>query len=199
MPRLKQVAREQTMSETRQGLLQAAMIEFAREGYANANINDISVSAGFAKGTIYNYFPSKAELMLALIRETGAFHLEFIREYIHLEQDPCLRLERFYEAGFKFVELYPTQAQFLITTLYGANLQFKQAMYTAYLPMFQLVAADILNPGMLRGVFQPMDAVRIAGLIMSIYLGTSSNVDEDGKVWLDAPEVSSFVLRAIQR
>jgi len=75
MPRHKDAEREQVMSQTRQLLLEAAAEEFAREGYAGANINRISRAAGFAKGTIYNYFSSKRALMLALIDAIAETHL----------------------------------------------------------------------------------------------------------------------------
>ena len=65
MPRHKDAERETVMSETRRLLLAAATREFAREGYAGANVNRISKAAGFAKGTIYNYFSSKRALDLA--------------------------------------------------------------------------------------------------------------------------------------
>jgi AcrR family transcriptional regulator len=35
-------------------------------------VNRISVAAGLAKGTIYNYFPSKRELFLAVVEEASA-------------------------------------------------------------------------------------------------------------------------------
>ena len=46
----------------RQRLLEAAAAHFARDGFDRANINSIAVAAGFAKGTVYNYFSSKGEL-----------------------------------------------------------------------------------------------------------------------------------------
>jgi AcrR family transcriptional regulator len=50
-------------------LLEAAAEEFARHGLAAANINRISVGAGLAKGTVYNYFPSKEALFFAVVQE----------------------------------------------------------------------------------------------------------------------------------
>ena len=67
MPRLSEKDRDKIMSTTRSKLLEAAAEGFAAEGYAGANINTISTSAGFAKGTIYNYFASKHALLLVLI------------------------------------------------------------------------------------------------------------------------------------
>ena len=52
---------------TRARLLAAAADEFARAGFERASVDAISVTAGYAKGTIYNYFPSKEELFLAVV------------------------------------------------------------------------------------------------------------------------------------
>ena len=61
------------VKETTHGrLLAAAAQEFARAGFERANIDGISLAAGYAKGTIYNYFPSKEELFLAVVEEASA-------------------------------------------------------------------------------------------------------------------------------
>ena len=44
---------------TRARLLAAAAEEFSRAGLERASIDAISLAAGYGKGTIYNYFPSK--------------------------------------------------------------------------------------------------------------------------------------------
>jgi AcrR family transcriptional regulator len=54
---------------TRAALLDAAADEFAREGRDGANVNRISRAAGFAQGTVYNYFPSKDDLFFAVVEE----------------------------------------------------------------------------------------------------------------------------------
>ena len=69
MPRYNEEEREQIRSETRSRLLDSAAVEFALYGYSKANIDNISKAAGYAKGTVYNYFCSKRELMLTLIEE----------------------------------------------------------------------------------------------------------------------------------
>lgn len=55
--------------ETRRRLLAAAAAEFGRVGLERAGIDAISIAAGFAKGTIYNYFSSKEELFLAVVED----------------------------------------------------------------------------------------------------------------------------------
>ena len=61
-----------TKQATRARLLAAAAQEFARAGLERANVDAISLAAGYAKGTIYNYFASKEELFLAVVEEASA-------------------------------------------------------------------------------------------------------------------------------
>jgi AcrR family transcriptional regulator len=60
-----------TKEATRARLLTAAAAEFGRAGLERASVDAISLAAGFAKGTIYNYFASKEELFLAVVDEAS--------------------------------------------------------------------------------------------------------------------------------
>ncbi len=198
MPRHKRSEREQIQTETRQALLEAATRAFAEHGYANASVDAISTEAGFAKGTIYNYFTSKRELMLALIEAISRDHYASVLVEVQQTDSPVERLEQFFIAGFEWVASNPNQARVLITTLNGADQEFKGAMYAAYEPMFQLVRLEILAPGIEARVFRPVDQPPTAGLLMATYLGTCSQVDEHGRPWIDPSQVADFALHALQ-
>lgn len=49
-------------------ILAAALDEFAERGYAAARLDRVAARAGVTKGTLYLYFPSKAELFKATVR-----------------------------------------------------------------------------------------------------------------------------------
>jgi len=59
----------ETKQTTRGLLLAAAAEEFGRVGFERTSIDAVSVAAGFAKGTVYNYFASKEALFLAVVEE----------------------------------------------------------------------------------------------------------------------------------
>lgn len=197
-PRYSETDKEQAMAGVRQLLVEAAIQEFAQKGYDGANVNTISLNAGFSKGTIYNYFPSKMELMFAILEESGSAHFDFIAEQIRKEDDPIHRVERFFKAGFEFVEEDPARAQVLVGTLYGTHAEFKMRLYQIYQSMFQLVADEILVPGIVQGVFRQMEPSSKSRMIMTFYLGTASSVDKNGKPQLHPDEVAAFVLNAIR-
>jgi AcrR family transcriptional regulator len=199
MPRHKDSERDQVIGETRQLLIEAATQEFAREGYAKANIDRISRTAGFGKGTIYNYFDSKRALMAAVIDELSQAHMGFLAEAVRVEPDPARRLECFFEAGFGFVRDHHAKLQVMINTIYGPDAEFKEYLYTAYQPMFQLVEQDIVAAGIAQGIFRPVDPADTALLLMTIYLGTGSQVDEQGRVWQDPGQIADFALHALRQ
>ena len=198
MARHKETERKQIKSETRRKLLHAAADEIASLGYDGANINRISEAAGYAKGTIYNYFSSKRELMLALIDQTGKEHYEFIKERVEQDQDPVRRLECFFEAGFIYVEQNLACGRVMIGAVYGHDEEFKLCTYQAYLPFFQFVAQDILALGIVEGVFKEVDVIATANLLMTIYLGTGSQVDPNGRPWLHPQHVAALVLDGLR-
>jgi AcrR family transcriptional regulator len=55
--------------EVRRRLLETAAAHFAEHGLEGAQVDAIALAAGFAKGTLYNYFASKEELFAEVLAE----------------------------------------------------------------------------------------------------------------------------------
>lgn len=199
MARPKESEREKAHSDTRQRLLAAAADEFALQGYAGANINRISMQAGFAKGTIYNYFPSKRALMHAIIDEFSRLHREFISAKVLAVKAPDARLRRFFEAGLDFVAGNLAAGRVMINCLYGADAEFKLRLSQAYTPMFQLISGEIITPGIDKGIFRRVNPNAMAGFLMTIYLGVTSTVDERGKPTLDAGQLFDYAFNGLRK
>ncbi len=199
MPRHKETERDKVMGDTRRMLLEAATAEFAREGYNGANINRISRAAGFAKGTIYNYFPSKRALMLALIDLIASSHHEFMLEQVQQEEDRVLLLQRFFQAGLEWIIENLSQGRVMLTILNGPDADFKQRMWQGYQPMHQLLINDILIPGIELGLFRQIDPAATAGLLMTLYLGIGSATNEEGRSYLAPEWIAGFVLEGLRK
>ena len=58
---------------TDEAFKEAARRVFARDGYLNAKITDIAAEAGRSAASFYNYYDTKADLLIALAEE---FHAE---------------------------------------------------------------------------------------------------------------------------
>jgi len=68
--------RERKKERTRQALLAAAHGLFLDKSYDETKVEEIADRAQLAVGTLYNYFPSKGELLLALIADSDERYLK---------------------------------------------------------------------------------------------------------------------------
>jgi AcrR family transcriptional regulator len=60
---------ERRRAMTRQHLLDAAAIVFARNGFHGSTLDEVAATAGFSKGAVYSNFKSKDDLFLELFHE----------------------------------------------------------------------------------------------------------------------------------
>jgi TetR/AcrR family fatty acid metabolism transcriptional regulator len=70
----------------------AALQVFYQKGYAAASIDQIAAAAGIAKGTVYEYFPSKDRLYLAAIMVFVEEFEDAMLERLKDIEDPFLKL-----------------------------------------------------------------------------------------------------------
>src|SRR4249919_1135149 len=52
-------------AELRERLFRAALQQFAKKGFLEATVEDITNAADVGKGTFFNYFPSKEHVLMA--------------------------------------------------------------------------------------------------------------------------------------
>ncbi len=94
----------------REEILAAASCEFAQRDYDQVLMDDVASRAGVGKGTLYRYFPTKEELLLAsVVRGAEATHLEFLRMF-----DADSRLEDLIEhAVARMLAYFADKGEFL--------------------------------------------------------------------------------------
>lgn len=95
--------RERRTAETRQRLFRSALDLFAKKGFVETTVEDITEAADVGKGTFFNYFPSKDHILLAFgemqlakleaaiaeLREGGQSLPEFLRALaLRMTQEP---------------------------------------------------------------------------------------------------------------
>src|SRR5437667_11635438 len=73
------MGRQRETSEARQRLLETADRLFYRDGIRAVGIDRIIAEAGVAKMSLYNHFPSKDDLILAVLKYREEGVLEFFR------------------------------------------------------------------------------------------------------------------------
>lgn len=94
-------------ARSRARILQAAARLFVQHGYRKASVDEIARQAGLAKGTIYLYFKSKAEILLHAVVEEKRDAAARAEPILTGIEDPTERLETYLELAFSMVAEMP--------------------------------------------------------------------------------------------
>lgn len=86
--------RAQQREERAALILSAAQDVFVDKGYYDASIDEIAERAGIAKGTVYLHFPSKEDLLVALVEQQISAFLVRVEQVSHETTTVRARLER---------------------------------------------------------------------------------------------------------
>ncbi|MGA8101741.1 MAG: TetR family transcriptional regulator [Candidatus Acidiferrales bacterium] len=87
---------------TRSGLLDAAQVVFARDGFERAQLEAIAAEAGHTRGAVYAHFKNKQDLFMALLERRARAKLALVREQMEQRSLP----ERLGFMRARYVEFY---------------------------------------------------------------------------------------------
>lgn len=90
-------------SARRAQLLEAAQAAFVEFGYHAAAMDDIADRAGVSKPVLYQHFPSKLELYLALLDQQSSELLQLVRDALAATGDNKARVMATVAAYYEFV------------------------------------------------------------------------------------------------
>ena len=92
--------RRRRKAERPQEILEAAFLEFSRNGYAMTTLDQIAERAGVTKGTIYVYFENKEHLFISMVRELMKATLDTVHDMFERHEGSTAELLR---AQFSFI------------------------------------------------------------------------------------------------
>lgn len=106
-------------------ILEAAMSEFGKNGYAGGTINNIC-KAGINKGLLYHNFSGKDELYLTCLRLSCEKLMEYLREHSGTETP-----EKYLSARMDFFNEHPEEAHIFFEALLDPPAQLSEETATA--------------------------------------------------------------------
>lgn len=109
--------RERRRQETHTRIFEAAMRLFAQRGFANTPVEEITQAADVAKGTFFNYFPTKESILEALAeRQVGI---------LKAAEEQALKASSVYPVLQRMIHRLaekPSSSQLLVRSLIGVAL-----------------------------------------------------------------------------
>jgi TetR/AcrR family fatty acid metabolism transcriptional regulator len=149
-------------------ILQAAERVFAQKGYQEATVADVAREAKVSEATIYEYFPSKEELLFLIPGATarrGKEKLEHVLQFIRSSAD---KIRAFVFDHLNFYQNHPDYASVAMLIL-KSNRKFLETEAYKDVQELSRVLFQIIKEGMVSGEFRSgIDPY----LIRSAILGT---------------------------
>ncbi|HRW77329.1 MAG TPA: TetR/AcrR family transcriptional regulator [Candidatus Sabulitectum sp.] len=140
--------RERKRRDTRKAILDSAEILFPLRGYRNTTMEAIAERAEIAVGTIYNYFHSKAEVMVELnSRETE----RVISELRTLDIEGCSVEDMLWEIISRILAVFDRYPRELMRELFSATIENSHSTLTN-----GLVRQDEKFLGYLAGILEEL-------------------------------------------
>ena len=136
-PRLPRTAR-------RFQLLGAAREVFVAQGYHAAAMDEIAERAGVSKPVLYQHFPGKLELYLALVDEHAEKLVTSVREALESTTDNRVRVERSLRAYFDFVNDPSGAHQLVLESDLRSEPAVRERIEAAFAQCVRAIAATIV-------------------------------------------------------
>lgn len=179
--------RERERLQRRREILDAARAVFAEKGYSNATLDEVAQRAEYAKGTIYNYFASKDDLLLAIFDDL----YDDLNAIIEARFSPSSMEGRSLEEVFHgFVRAYMEhffqhRELFLILVKEAYRMVFSDDREKACYFQQQrerMVSAMVptLEHAIARGEMKPLPAVAVANMLLGNVNGMQMHIALEG-------------------
>ncbi|HEY7022744.1 MAG TPA: TetR/AcrR family transcriptional regulator [Ktedonobacterales bacterium] len=186
------------LSEERQKqILDAAITEFARNGFHATRMEDIARASGLSKGAVYLYYKSKDAIIAALLRTLFSWEMRGVRAIAEGEggaADRLLAITRMFADELERMKA----ATPILMEFYAVA--FRQSAVRDYLSQFyaelRVPLVALIQQGVERGEFRAVDPDEVALAWTALVEGLTLlwMVNLRGLAWRDQAEAAVRLL-----
>ena len=173
--------------DKRSRLVKAACDVFAEHGYASTRVAEIAERAGVGKGTVYEYFSSKEELLFAVFESINAHISSRMNDALAAGSSTEEKLHNLFRLGAEVIseqiDLQPVMLDFWAASR-GKDLEetYRRAVVASY-TFFRNLVSDFIRGGQNRGEFKgSIDAEAMAAVIVATVDGLGIQLSFDRSI-----------------
>jgi len=187
------------MNKTKRAIFEAAIKIFSNSGYDGATMDDIALSAGVAKGTLYYHFKSKEEIFRYIITEGMNVIKESIEEETEREEDPLDKLKTLCKAQISLVYENRDFFKVIMSQLWGQELRHFQIrdLIEAYIFNIEKHLKAAMEKGVIKTSETSFMAYTIFGTLCSAAVYELIN-KENTEVEEVTEKLMNYILKGIQ-
>ncbi|MCL4377837.1 MAG: TetR/AcrR family transcriptional regulator [Actinobacteria bacterium] len=177
---------EEKSKETKNAILDAAIIIFSTKNYEQTGVDEICDKAGITKGAFYHHFNSKQDLLLELLNqwmerigqlleETSQQSGDFSQILINLPG----KIKPIFINELNQISIF---LQFYIKGIFDPGTsEIIKTSYNDYLDFF----SGIFEKGVKQGIINKVDTKKMARILFALTVGLliQGFIDPDGEDW----------------
>ena len=183
---------------------QAAIRVFAREGFHRARMETIAHEAGVAVGTIYNYFESKKDVLLAVFEAEFEEQISFFEGLRKSGLSIPEQIAQILQDHFSLIRERTELAQVLLQERFNPGEGFKEKLSNFHRKVVERIEA-LIQEGIDQGWVRPCDPRIIAPALFAVVQSIGSwEMTHPGTVmgelFQTAPtELADFIWKGLER
>jgi len=178
-------------------ILDAAMAVFARSGFHEARMDDIAQESGLSKGTLYWYFKSKEEIITAISQRLFTTDIEQVESLLNSEGTVSERLQQLIRDRVRGLQemsdMVAILFEFYAVALHQDGVR---QFIKAYFQNFHELLVALIQQGIERGEFRPVDALAAATALDAVFEGLIVRwlIDPDAVQWASLGEAAIHLM-----
>jgi len=146
-------------------ILDAALKTFVKRGYPETRVSEIASEAKVAEGTLYNYFKSKEDLLLALFDEKWGGIIDGIRKKISRLDDPNKKLKVMFSVVVRLFRKDRHLAEIFLVDVKQSSIFMKNYPVNRVVEFIDLIE-EILEEGKRKGIYRKDLDTHVAKMII---------------------------------
>jgi len=154
-----------TPADKRSAILDAALKTFVKRGYPQTRVAEIASEAGVAEGTLYNYFPSKEDLLLALFDEKWGGIIDQIKKRIEHLDNPNDKLKAIFSIVIRMFKKNRHLAEIFMIDMKQSSIFFNNYTIDRIVDFIDMIEA-ILEEGKRMGIYRKDLDTRVAKMVI---------------------------------
>ncbi|MEW6215545.1 MAG: TetR/AcrR family transcriptional regulator [Nitrospirota bacterium] len=156
---------EEQSKERRKVILDAALKTFVKRGYSETRVSEIAAEAKVAEGTLYNYFPSKEDLLLALFDEKWGGIIDEIKKRITRLDDPNKKLKVMFSLVVSMFRRDRPLAEIFMVDVKQSSIFLNNYPVNRVVEFIDLIE-EILEEGKRKGIYRKDLDTRVAKMVI---------------------------------
>ncbi len=172
--------------EKRTKILEAAITVFAKRGIAKTKMTDIAEAAQIGKGTIYEYFHSKNQIFIDAFFHVMKKTEDIFKKRIASKADPIEKLRSLFDAWKEVFSSDFKDYMEIVLDFWAEGIRNKDEAATFSLKKIyadnRRITKDILDEGVAKGKFKPMNTQIVASIILGA-------MDGEMVQWITDPHI----------